>query len=265
MWQAEGEACKNKTPKKIHQVWYQGAPPDDPVYNKSQHEWKRLHPSWEYNFWTQKELSAVVNNIVPQYHKFWLGMKMIEQIDFARYAMLYQEGGVYTDLDIIPVKKFDDLVALNRPIMGWEPQKHIGNAIMISPAGCEMWLELMEKIVNEYAALTNPVNNTGPVLITEWYRQSGNKQLGLVESHIFYPMTFQTCKIACTQKCVCLDPDVDFAKASKDCCFHEVNVESYCCHLWTTRWSAWTNEEVYAIIALIFLIAFVLAVAVHWY
>ncbi len=264
MWQTEGARCKYRTPKKIHQIWYQGLPPDDPVYNKSQAEWKRLHPDWKYMFWTEVELSKVVKKIVPQYHQFWGSMKMIEQIDFARYAMLYQEGGVYTDLDIIPVRQFDKLVELNRPIMGWEPQDHIGNAIMISPPGCDMWLQIMDEIVSGYTALTNPVSNTGPVMLTNWYHREKPDSLALVKSHIFYPMTFQTCKVACTQKCVCLDPEVNFKEASKNCCYHEVNTDSYCCHLWTTRWSAWTNDEVWALIALVFLIAFILAVTIKW-
>ena len=259
MWQTEGEnSTSDKTPKIIHQIWYQGVPPPDPIYRKSTTEWKRLHPNYEYMFWEQTLMSDIVKLVVPQHHRFWGSMRMIEQIDFARYAILYKIGGIYSDLDIIPIKNFDDLVDLSRPIMGWEPRKHIGNALMMSPPNMSIWLNIMDAIVAKYNRSSNPVDNTGPAILTRWYEEHKPSEIALAKSHIFYPMTFNICKIACVGSCNCLDPGVDFKTASKDCCYHEVNEDSYCCHLWTTRWSSWSDEEIYALLAFVLLVVILL-------
>ena len=184
----------------------------------------------------------------PQYiEKFNRFKHNIERVDFWRYAVLYVKGGVYADLDVYPLKSIDIWLEKNCVVLGKEPIKHarqydgsdtlICNAFMISPQGERFWLDLMDYIIENYSEDNNPVMNTGPGIITKFYKKFGDKyNVIITEPEIFYPIDAQQCK--------------------------EENYEQYCkdafvVHMWEGSWCS-KKLPSWAIALIIFGIVFII-------
>lgn len=101
-------------PKIIHQIWFQGfdaIPPNLLDYHNS---WKENNPTYTFKLWDEKSINELMNNtklkwINETYNSFDL---MIQKIDFAKYVILYEYGGIYLDLDIKCLKPIDNLLSL---------------------------------------------------------------------------------------------------------------------------------------------------------
>jgi mannosyltransferase OCH1-like enzyme len=76
-----------------------------PNFQKNLDLWQQTNPNWNLQVLRRHydQLDKVVKENFP---KFWLMYrnypKPIQQCDIIRYMLMYQYGGVYTDLDVIP-------------------------------------------------------------------------------------------------------------------------------------------------------------------
>lgn len=189
------------TPRIIHQTWKtQSVPHTLREYAES---CKRVNPSYAYRMYTDSDLRDIIVSAFPQYIMAYDGFAHnIERVDFARYAILYTIGGVYADLDMQCVSPFDKYVALSRPVFGDEPVEHrdtlyggrshvICNALMISPPKQQIWLDIMDWIVQNYNPTNNPVYNTGPMALTLLYESipSAYSQSLITSACEFYSQT----------------------------------------------------------------------------
>jgi len=97
--------------------------------------WKKLHPDWQFVFWTDRERTAVFDGmevrqvtdalftkLSEQYH---LSLNYGEKSDILRLEILNKEGGIYMDHDALCLHAFDPLcesfdffVGLERPHAG---------------------------------------------------------------------------------------------------------------------------------------------------
>lgn len=169
------------TPKIIHQTWKT----KDVPYPLSEYvlSVKKLNPGYEYKLWTDEDIDELIKTQFPQYYTPYKQFQQhIERVDFVRYAILYLYGGIYLDLDIECFKSLDPLVNKNRIILADEPLEHrkhlyknrqhvLCNAMMISPEKQMFWIKVMNFIVQTYKRSSNPVYNTGPMMLTRFYEQ----------------------------------------------------------------------------------------------
>jgi len=230
-----------KTPKILWQTWK--TKDNIPVHlQKYVKEWKDLHKTYEYHLLDDEDLLSLIGEIVPQYLDDYKNFsKPIERVDFARYALLYKNGGIYADMDTRPHRKMDRWVNENKIVLGCEPEEHakniynrnriVCNALMISPRGEKFWLDLMKYIIDNYEKNYRPVENTGPLAITNFLETSvGKKYEGsiiITDPCIFYPI-------------------LNDGSVSKKC-----NIkESYAEHVWGNSWvvpwyrdSMWFNAR----------------------
>lgn len=162
-------------PRILHQTWKTKEIPEE--CEEYVATWKLLHPEFEYKFYLDDDLREAVKSIVPRYLPIYDAMKRnIERVDFARYAILYGVGGVYADLDTVPLRSIEPWIEKRKVVLGREPLEHsrqiygreivLCNALMISPPKEKLWLELMEYIVENYNPSSDPVTNTGPMAMT---------------------------------------------------------------------------------------------------
>ena len=190
------------TPKVVYQTWKSKTtlPSDLEPYVE---DWKRLHPDYQHVLLDDADLRSIVAQVVSpsdleQYDSF---THNIERVDFARYALLYLNGGVYADLDIKPLRKIDKWTSRNKIVLGCEPTKHahelygrdrvVCNAIMFSPPSQPFWKDLMNYILSKYEHRYKPVENTGPMAITHFLEGPGKKyekELIITEPCVFYPL-----------------------------------------------------------------------------
>lgn len=93
-------------PRIIHQTWKNQEVPK--VWSRSPVLWKSLHPEWDYRLWTDEDLRQVVAEVIPQYLCKYDALRYeIQRVDVARTVVLYQYGGLYSDLDIVPRRSFE--------------------------------------------------------------------------------------------------------------------------------------------------------------
>ena len=215
------------TPFKIHFTWKNNDIP--PKFVNIINKWRELHPNYEIHYYTDDDIDKYIDKF-PQFKTSFNNMLVkIEQVDFFRYLILYNEGGVYSDLDVLPLKKIDDFVILNKIIIATEPIEHAKrnnidimycNALMISPPKQIFWLKLCEYITDNYEFSKGPVKNTGPIALTNFINTNNNFNIEKINPCIFMPLTSRG--------------------ISKEC-----NIEnSYTIHLWNNSWvKPWYKDE----------------------
>jgi mannosyltransferase OCH1-like enzyme len=188
--------------KVIYQTWKTRDLP--PKFEKNRQKWLDMYPEtdgWKHILLTDDDLRNLVKQAVPQHLQAYDDFTQnIERVDFARNVMMYL-GGIYADLDTYPTKSIEPFLALNKIVLGREPLEHsrnyynrelvICNAFMISPPKEDLWLKLMDYIVDNYEPYYKPVENTGPMAFTKFYeshKELFDKVL-ITDPCAFFPLT----------------------------------------------------------------------------
>lgn len=170
-------------PKVIHQIWYQGEENIPPKHSAFHKQWKIMHSNWIHKFWDETSMLQLLSKY-PKYLNTYQEMKLMHQkIDFFKYVLLFDQGGVYVDMDTIPLKPIDGL--LNKysdaevivsyiPIDSLESliisgrTKMVNNGIIMSIRKHHFLFHLLEDIVKDHKcklALTDYIcisRTTGP-------------------------------------------------------------------------------------------------------
>jgi len=90
-------------PKVMHHIWDGDLPP---LYQNYLEECKKIHPEWEFKFWSDKEIRDLNLQNQDLYDK---SRNYAGRSDIARYEILYKFGGVYRDADVKCYRPIDDL------------------------------------------------------------------------------------------------------------------------------------------------------------
>ena len=95
-------------PKKLHQVWL-GDKDMPEQFIKFKSNWRKLHPDWDYQLWTDKTISdkPKIKNLVDRCKAF------SSKSNVVRLYAVYQQGGIYADTDVDWVQNFDRLLNVN--------------------------------------------------------------------------------------------------------------------------------------------------------
>lgn len=158
-------------PKIIHQMWldendyfFRGLPKK---YEKLGYvrSWKEKNPEFEYKLWNYQDVFQLMSGIgLQKLLTFWLQLdEWIEKCDFARYLIMYLEGGVYVDLDFECLKNITPLLQNRRLGLVWEPPEHscsfipkektkLINGFMISAPKMRFWRMWISSIRFRYHA-----------------------------------------------------------------------------------------------------------------
>ena len=118
-----------------------------------------LMPEWKYQAWTDKDNSALVDKIFPNYISEYVKCPSgTSKTDIASYLYMYQYGGVYFYTDfcfLLPLNKdlLSHLCILgvedeDMPELGGGPK--LGNAFIASQPGLPLWTELVDSIFRHF-------------------------------------------------------------------------------------------------------------------
>lgn len=230
------------TPPLVFQTWKTKKLPKhlQKLYNK----WDGLCKKYGYEhiLYTDEDLRNFVKDNFPQYLQLYDSFtNPLERVDFARYVILYVHGGVYSDLDVMPLKPIDRWLSMNRIVLGTEPKEHrellykdkkvvLCNAFMISPPKQEIWKNLLEYIASNYKPYSRVVYNTGPMAMTNFYDAYPFqfKNVIILGACEFYPLLDERYG-GNTQNV--MDDDREkhtFTNVSKECDIKD----SYVAHMW---------------------------------
>ena len=147
--------------------------------------YKDCSKSWDdklfkYKFYDDKDLEELIKSKLPENYNFYMKLRNIEKIDFARYVMMYHYGGIYADMDTILkdisyIRKIFNLS--NKIVIGIEFNKlrfHAAQSILISTSKHNpFWLDLVSYIVRNYDKDKYITYNTGPDMYTSFLKQYG--------------------------------------------------------------------------------------------
>lgn len=93
-------------PKKIHYCWF-GGQPLNKLGQKCLDSWKKHFPDYEIIEWNESNFDLNCCQYVKEAYE---AKKWAFVSDYARYKILYEQGGVYFDTDVEVIKPFDDIL-----------------------------------------------------------------------------------------------------------------------------------------------------------
>jgi hypothetical protein len=172
-------------PKIFHIIWTKDNLPDKYAYiiNK----WKSTHTDFEIKIYNKNDMQNFVNTVFPQYKVKYDNLPLdIMRIDMVRLLYLYYYGGVYVDIDLLPIKNISPLLKLNELVVCAESELHasfqnkrllLSNAIIIANKSNEFVKLCIDGInknssnlsLNERPFWKFVIEETGPVFITNMY------------------------------------------------------------------------------------------------
>jgi mannosyltransferase OCH1-like enzyme len=112
----------------------------------------KIH-NYEYKLWGLKQCEKLVYQEFPEYIDLWNNFRHeIQRVDFIRYCILYQFGGLYIDCDIRPVKNLDSVFKDKLFFVHWsnDEKKLPYNAVMGSHQGQELFLHILKECERSY-------------------------------------------------------------------------------------------------------------------
>ena len=87
-----------------------------PLALKCIESWKKYLPDYEIKEWNESNFDV---NSIPYTAEAYAAKKYAFVSDYARFKILYDEGGIYFDTDVEVIKPMDDIIAAG-PFMGCE-------------------------------------------------------------------------------------------------------------------------------------------------
>lgn len=186
----KGTPVTTKIPKIIYTTWVS----DKPMPTKFQQfidTWKTVMPDYEIRVITLENCprNAWVNEAI-RHNKYVLAGH------WGRVQRLHETGGIYFDLDVEVVKRFDDFLN-DSYFVGVEKDNYINNAVMGSVAGHQFLKDQMDYML-KVSHDADPVE-TGPRMLTDilkkygWEPKNENteiKDIKIYGKEYFYPYDY---------------------------------------------------------------------------
>lgn len=129
-------------PKKIHYCWF-GRGEMSELVIKCIDSWKKYLTDYEIILWNEDNFDVNINNYVKQAYE---AKKYAFVSDFARFYILYNEGGVYMDVDVEVLKPID-IFLKQKAFMGFESDEGVNPGLTI---GCEKGNNIIREIMDSY-------------------------------------------------------------------------------------------------------------------
>lgn len=133
-------------PPKIHYCWF-GRKPLPPSALNCIASWEKFFPDYEIIEWNEDNYDI---NKIPYIKQAYAAKKYAFVSDYARFDILYHEGGIYFDTDVEVIKPFDDILD-NGAFMGCEIDPSDAKGIMVNPglgmgacAGDKLYKEILD-------------------------------------------------------------------------------------------------------------------------
>lgn len=158
-----------RIPKKLHLTYATDQLPER--YQNNLSAWKAACPNWELCFYSDEKVYELFQEYFPLYYeeitKISLGAMLA---DFFRYAVLYVHGGMYTDIDTIPLKAIPEKWLEASSVIGYEVQtkevEFFCQWTLLSKPKHPLFLEALQKAFQKYRELEGCLDHPDQVLET---------------------------------------------------------------------------------------------------
>lgn len=129
-------------PKVIHYCWF-GRNPLPQDAQKCIASWRKFFPDYEIKEWNEDNFDV---NCISYTREAYAAKKYAFVSDYARFKVLYEQGGLYFDTDVEVIKPMDDIIERGA-FMGIE---------VVAPGlglGCNPGLGLYQSVLARYEKL----------------------------------------------------------------------------------------------------------------
>ena len=179
-------------PKIIHYCWFgKGEMPKKD--KECLDSWRKYMPDYEIKCWNEENFDINAYDYAKAAYK---AKKWAYVSDCARFVILYNEGGLFLDTDVLALRSFDDLLN-NKCFFGIErPNYHVATGLAI---GAEPKNPVIKKILELYITteFINPdivsCAPTAPIYATEILKEFGfvkENKLQILDDVTIYPYDF---------------------------------------------------------------------------
>lgn len=179
---------ENKIPKKIHYVWVGGKEKPKDI-KKCMKTWDKYLKDYEVIEWNESNFDMESHPFLKAAYK---AKKWAFISDYIRAYVIYNEGGIYLDTDIILLDNFDKFLH-HDAFVGFENDDHPFTAAF----GAKPKHPFIKKMLDYYDTLDNyefnfENNNTisvSDILINDYKCKTGNEYQELETGIAVYPDT----------------------------------------------------------------------------
>ncbi len=127
-------------PKKIHYCWF-GGNPLPPLAVKCIESWKKYLPEYDIIEWNESNFDV---NCIDYVREAYEAKKWAFVSDYARFKILYKQGGVYFDTDVEVIKDMSHIINAGA-FMGFETDTASNPGLGLAAApGLGLYKEILE-------------------------------------------------------------------------------------------------------------------------
>ena len=173
-------------PKVVNYCWFGGNPlPDDA--KKCIESWRKFFPEYEVKEWNERNFDV---NCCDYVKEAYAAKKWAFVSDYARFWILYHEGGLYFDTDVEVIKDMSDIIAQGA-FMGCETDDKCNPGLGL---GANPGLGLYKEILDYYEKIHFLIEgNTTETVVTHTSKilkshgLVGNGEIEQIEGVTIYP------------------------------------------------------------------------------
>lgn len=181
-----------RIPKRIHWVWMGSQIPERcEIWLE---RWVKLHPGWDFCAWNEDNIRTMLPpallGLVDNAGHLVKGNQWQFVSDIVRYALMFNYGGVYVDVDTEPRKSLGDLCEVDC-WFGWEQDnKWVGNTYIGSRPGHPFFARLingLETSAKLHRGKSRANLVSGPVYVTRQLKGYSGPQVTVYPQAMLYP------------------------------------------------------------------------------
>lgn len=149
-------------PKIIHYIWFGGKPLPSSALRFID-SWKKYFPEFEIKRWDENNFDVRSNPYTAR--SYDAGLYAFVS-DYARYEILYREGGIYFDTDVEVIKDFNDILERG-PFLGIEKD---GDIVSVAPGLCMgafPGMDFYREMIHFYKSLDSDKTELRGYLVSE--------------------------------------------------------------------------------------------------
>lgn len=166
---------------------------------------KLLHPDYQIKIWNGYECDQLVNKYFPSKYKiYWSLQKPIMRCDFARLVILYVFGGIYSDMDRISLKTYNEILSkyseydfITSKTGDFSFYDDVNNDIMFATKQNDFVFQCIQGIKkhNAWFNLLNVFLTAGPLYMQQMYRRYKGPSKNIALHTEFNACTMCDCKM----------------------------------------------------------------------
>ena len=182
----ESDAAFDPFPKIIHQIYNFWDNTTKQHVKQRIENWKKSHPDYRYILWNKKKSRDFIKKHYNWFLPIWDKYKYtIQRVDVIRYFVLYHYGGIYSDIDLEPVKPICNLLKkyIDKNVVLYKSPNSglITNDFMISKPRQSFWKTVWYELVKNhtvdyYSKHLTVMYSTGPLLLDFVYEQNKHRK-----------------------------------------------------------------------------------------